>query len=147
MMMRRVPPRIVGGLILGLTFVSGIVAGAAGRQVWGRADTRMTVTTDMTAVLDRLDLTSEQRVKASSILHESAPRTEAVMLELAGRMLTVSDSIDSELRTILTPEQRAKLSALRRRPVFVLKRRAPSGEVLVDTVGSGRRRSGGEPKP
>lgn len=73
-------------------------------------------------------------VGAESILEASAPRSEEAMREAAGRLQDVADSVDAQLRVILTPEQRTRLDRLRRQPVFMLKRKAPGRETTVDTV-------------
>jgi len=57
----------------------------------------------------------------------------------------VADSVDAELRTILTPEQRLRLDSLKREPRFILKRKVvtPIGtkvDTLLDTSGASRRR-------
>ena len=56
------------------------------------------------------------------------------MRELAERLQNVSDSLDAELRAILTPPQRARLDSLRRRPLFMLKRKTPGSATTVDTL-------------
>jgi hypothetical protein len=54
-------------------------------------------------------------------------------------MSGVADSVDAQLRAILTPQQRRQLDALQRKPVFLLKRRSTTGPDVVDTVYSGAR--------
>jgi len=46
----------------------------------------------------------------------------------------VADSVDAELRAILTPTQRARLDSLRRQPVFMLKRKTRGTGTKIDTV-------------
>jgi hypothetical protein len=90
---------------------------------------------DLSAVLDRLQLTAEQRRLADSIVARSAPRSEAIMLEVGERLRAVADTVDRELRTILTAEQRARLDSMRTGPHLVLKRKeAGSGATRVDTL-------------
>ena len=62
------------------------------------------------------------------------------MLELADRLKIVGDSVDAELRAILTPEQRVRRDSLRRDPRLMLKRKTvtPEGtrvDTLIDTSG------------
>jgi hypothetical protein len=55
---------------------------------------------------------------------------------MADRLRAVADSVDAELRKILTPEQRTRLDSLRvHGPQFMLKRKrvTPTG-TAVDTV-------------
>jgi hypothetical protein len=88
----------------------------------------------MSPVLDELQLTPRQRSQADSILERSAPRSEEAMREVAERLQRVSDSLDAELRAILTAQQRARLNSLRRRPIFMLKRKTPGSATTVDTL-------------
>jgi hypothetical protein len=58
------------------------------------------------------------------------------MVDMADRLRAVADSVDAELRQILTPEQRTRLDSLRvNGPQFMLKRKrvTPTG-TTVDTV-------------
>jgi len=96
----------------------------------------------MSGVLDKLALTPQQRVQADAIIQRSAPRTEEAMLEIAERLRTVSDSIDEELRSILTADQRARLDSLKRQPMLMLKRKRSGGATTVDTVFPLRRDTG-----
>ena len=90
----------------------------------------------MTGVLDRLQLTPQQRAQAESILARSSPRSEAIMLDVSERLRGVADSVDAELRLILDPSQRARLDSLRRnKPQIMLRRKMISpGGVTVDTL-------------
>ena len=134
-MRSRVRQRALGGIVLTVTFLAGAAAGALGLRVWSRMHDRETLrVNDMSAVLDELRLDPTQRRMADSIVEQSAPRTRALMIELAGRMTNVADSVDAQLRTLLTPAQRTRLDALRRKPIFLLKRRSDLGTAVVDTV-------------
>ncbi len=127
--------RAIAVALLALAFVAGAAAGvAADRLLTPKPTIRARITRDMSAVLDKLGLTSQQRAQADSIIQRSAPRTEAAMLEVAERLRNVSDSVDTELRAILTTEQRARLNSLRRQPLFMLKRKTPGSATKVDTV-------------
>ena len=121
--------------LLVLTFVSGISIGIIGDRLISRRQRGVArITTDLNSVLDDLSLTRDQRLKADSILERSAPRTEEAMFEIAGRLRAISDSVDMELRSILTAPQRSKLDSLRRRPIFLLKRPQTNGTTSVDTM-------------
>jgi Spy/CpxP family protein refolding chaperone len=136
MMPERSRSRVIAVALLALAFVAGAAAGAAADRVFtSKPFIRTQITRDMSGVLDRLALTPQQRAKADSIIQRSAPRTEAAMLEIAERLRTVSDSVDAELRAILTAEQRTRLDSLRRQPLFMLKRKTPGG-TKVDTLRS-----------
>jgi hypothetical protein len=122
-------------ILLVFAFVGGLSVGVIGDRLARRVGQPSTrVTTDISSVLDELSLTKEQRTQANAIMDGSAPRTEAVMFEVAGRLQGISDSVDRELRLILTPPQRSKLDSLRRRPIFLLKRERANGKTSVDTL-------------
>lgn len=126
--------RMIGAALLALAFVAGAAAGVtADRWMTPRATIRTRVMTDMSGVLDKLSLTPRQRAQADAIIQRSAPRTEETMLEVAERLRSVADSVDAELRGILTVPQRARLDSLRRQPTFMIKRKSPRG-TTVDTV-------------
>lgn len=124
---------IVISLVL-LAFVAGAAAGAAADRVMTRRVIRVRVD-DMSAVLDRLRLAPEQRRLADSIVTRIAPRSEAIMIEVGERLRAVADTVDRELRAILTAEQRARLDSLRTGPRLLLKRKsAGPGRTRIDTV-------------
>src|ERR1041384_6058259 len=69
------------------------------------------VARDLSPVLEKLSLTADQRTRIDSILARRSPASESVMIELAAHLRAVSDSVDRELRAILTPGQRARLDS------------------------------------
>lgn len=125
--------------MLVLAFVAGAFAGIAGDRLLAPRPRIRAAVNDMSRVFDRLALTPEQRAQAEAIVADAAPRSRAVMLELADRLRIVADSVDVELRAILTPEQRLRLDSLRRDPRLMLKRKmvTPGGtrvDTLIDTT-------------
>ena len=129
--------RLVGAVALVAVFIAGMVAGAVlDRFARPRPGIRASFGTDMSAVLDRLQLTNDQRARAEAIIQRRTPRTEAMMLELSDRLRAIADSVDAELRSILTPEQRARLDSLRPEPKLMLKRKvvSPDGGTITDTL-------------
>ena len=141
-------PRLRGLIIslVALTFIAGASAGIAGdRLIAPRMGMRVMVG-DMSGVFDRLELTAEQRRQADSIVGRSAPRSEAIMMETAERLRGVADSVDAELREILTPEQRTMLDSLKTDQRIVLKRKLVTpGGTKIDTVFGAT--SGARPRP
>jgi hypothetical protein len=121
--------------LLTLAFIAGASAGVAGdRLLTPRLQLRASLG-DMSAVFDRLQLSPEQRRHADSIVARSTPRSQAIMIEVAERLRAVADSVDAELRAILTPEQRVRLDSLRRGSRMLLKRRVVTpGGTRVDTL-------------
>lgn len=139
--MRSSPPRrpaLVAGALLALVFAAGAVAGiAADRWFSPRSAPGTRITRDFSAVLDALDLDADQRRQAQALLENSAPRSETILREVAEQLQLVADSVDAELRKILTPAQRARLDSLGRGPLFVIKRKSAEG-TTVDTLGRSR---------
>ena len=127
--------RAIAWLLLALAFVAGAAAGVTLDRLFASQPVlRTRITRDMSGPLDKLELTPQQRAQADSIMERSAPRSERAMREVAERLQNVSDSLDAELRAILTPAQRARLDSLRRQPIFMLKRKTPGSETTVDTL-------------
>jgi hypothetical protein len=135
--------RALRGLVVSigvLAFMAGAFAGvAADRLLAPRLRIRAPME-EMANVLDRLELTAEQRARAQAILTRTAPQSQEIMLELAERLQLVADSVDAELRAILTPAQRLRLDSLRTEPRVLLKRKAvtplgPKVDTLIDTTG------------
>ncbi len=121
--------------LLALAFAVGAAAGVGATRRLAPAPTiQARLTRDMSGVLDGLGLTPEQRARAEAILEASAPRAEEAMRDAAERLRGVADSVDAELRTILTPEQRSRLDERRRPPTFKIRRKAPGGGTTVDTL-------------
>ena len=128
--------RTIGITLLLLAFVGGAAAGIAGRSMIDRTDgPRIRASLDMSRVLDALHLTAEQRRQADAIVHRSAPRSQAIMIELAERLRAVADSVDVELRALLTPAQLARLDSMRTDSRIVMKRKVMTpGGTRVDTI-------------
>jgi hypothetical protein len=121
--------------IIVLAFIAGISAGILGTKLLTPSVRIRSSMDDMSAVFDRLGLTPEQRAQATEIASRSAPRSREIMLELGERLKSVADSVDAELRAILTPAQRLVLDSLRRDSRLLLKRKVmtPGGQ-RVDTL-------------
>lgn len=108
--------------IAALALVAGIAAGVIGTRLLTPTRQLRLAPSNMSAVLDRLDLTDQQRSQAAAILDRSAPRSRAIMMDMAQQLRRVADSVDAELRAILTEAQRARLDSLREEPRFLLRR-------------------------
>lgn len=137
----RESPRLIGAAMLLAAFIAGVAAGLAfDRVVQPEPGLKTVVVADMSRVLDKLELTAQQRGKADSVLQRRAPTTERMMLDVAERLRGLSDSVDAELRAILTAQQRVRLDSLRSDRKLMLKRKTlgPGGTTVVDTVFSQR---------
>lgn len=125
---------LVVSLLL-LAFIAGVSAGVAGDRLLAPRIMIRAKIGDMSEVFDKLELTPDQRRQAEAIVQRSAPRSEAIMLDVAERLRAVADSVDVDLRTILTPTQRARLDSLRGESRIMLKRKLVTPEgTTVDTV-------------
>lgn len=129
--------RLVGIIVLLAAFMAGAAAGVAADRLWGSGQgIRLKLEAREGGVLDKLGLTPEQRTRAEAILERRAPRTEAMMIEVGERLQLIADSVDAELRAILTAEQRMRLDSLGVRQRLLLKRKVvgPGGGETTDTV-------------
>ena len=131
----------VGTLVV-LAFVTGASAGVIGDRLVAPRLTIRTTLGDMSGTLDRLGLTPAQRRQADSIVSRSEPRSREVLIEVGERLRLVADSVDTELRSILTADQRFRLDSLRTEPRLMLKRKLDGARVdtILDTGTAGRRR-------
>ncbi len=133
----QLPTTLMSILLITFVFAAGVLSGAAADRLWFRADSvKHASQMSMNAVLDRLGLTPAQRSAVEAILEREAPNSQRAMLELSVRLRNTADSIDTAIRSILTPQQRTRLDALRPQATFVLKRRDSNGATYVDTVSS-----------
>ena len=128
--------RVVVFTLVALAFVAGASAGFAGNRLMTRKTIRLRADYNLDGVLDRLELTPEQRRVADSIVARSAPRSEAIVLEVGERLRAVADSVDAELRSVLTPAQRIRLDSMRSGPRMLMRRKVvrPGGGTTVDTL-------------
>jgi Spy/CpxP family protein refolding chaperone len=114
--------RTRGILLLLVCFAAGAAVGVAGDRVLRRERGQsIKLESSLPELLDKLDLTREQRQAADSLLTRRTPRAEAVMREAIPRLAAIADSVDTDFRALLTPAQRVKLDSLRHR-VLLLKR-------------------------
>jgi hypothetical protein len=134
---RRLVPFVA---LLATVFVAGIAVGVIGDRLATREPFPMSmareIRTESHPIIELLELTPEQRPQAEAILSRQAPRSEQLMLGLADSLRALSDSIDAELRKILTPAQRSRLDSLRLADTkLIMKRKVVTpGGTTVDTV-------------
>jgi Spy/CpxP family protein refolding chaperone len=135
----------IAALVL-VVFVAGVAVGViADRLSTPRPLVRIQ---SRLGVFDELQLSPRQRAQLESMAIRRAPRSQALMNEMATHLQAVADSVDNELRTILTPQQQTRLdSLLKRAPGFRLRRTliTPGGTTTVDTVFPARRDSAKHP--
>lgn len=107
--------RLLGVGLLAATFVAGALAGAAVDRVLnagepeaveqdrGRDDDRR-----RSHVVDRIEMSDEQRSEIDEILEGRSARMRAVWREVSPRLEAITDSARVEIMEVLTPEQRAE---------------------------------------
>ncbi len=115
--------RLLGIALLVVTFAAGMLAGAAfdhalaarepapaqepGWHCHGPHGKKTSM------ILDRLDLTPDQRTRVDAIMARRRAQADAFWEREGPRMRGIVDSTRSEIRAILTPEQRAEYDRLR----------------------------------
>lgn len=104
-------------LALAGAFLAGLFAGLAVTRWERAAPSPQSTTVGLSQSLDELDLTEAQRERIDRILATSQARTDAVLAEALPRLRAVVDSVDGEIRAVLTEEQRDRFGEIRRRPV------------------------------
>lgn len=107
--------RLLGFVLLAVSFGVGALAGAAVERVW---DAERTPTADDRAdrgdrrdrshIIDRIDMTPGQRQAIDAILERRSKRMRAVWQEVEPRMKAITDSVRTEIMDVLTPEQRTE---------------------------------------
>jgi hypothetical protein len=116
-------------------FALCFAAGSASMYAASRlAQLQSVPTTDsLPAAFSALDLSAEQAQQVADVFEKYQPRTDSVILSLTPRLAALADSMDVEIQSLLTLEQREKLESLRQPSLFLLKRKS-SGGVRVDTL-------------
>jgi Spy/CpxP family protein refolding chaperone len=120
MMVQARRARLTGLIMLAIMFAVGALTGAATMRVVSADDTalRSRPSGEQPEMLDRLQLTPEQRASADVIIERRRAEMEAFWDEHRPTLRAIADSARAELRALLTPEQREleeRLMAERRR--------------------------------
>jgi len=126
--------RQLRGLFLLLAVFAAGVAAGFGLDRSAPADPARTtlLSTRAPQVLKQLDLSPEQQRAIDSLMDHSPPRALMAMRETIPLLRAVVDSLDAELRQVLTPAQRARFDSLGGFRM-VIKRKTIDG-VKVDTL-------------
>lgn len=115
--------RAKGIALLAVTFIVGVLAGLAAERALasrrapefppsGRPMMGGWRAGELPQMFRRLELTEEQRAQIETILERARPRTEAVLKEMMPRLHAAMDSVNQEIRLVLTPEQISKLDSI-----------------------------------
>jgi len=123
--------RVQGIAVLGAVFIAGALAGAAiehVRRPAARTDTAYVspvptervvenmkmAGTGVPVLYESLQLTPEQRTRIRTIMDANRPRTDALLHETWPQLRALLESVQRQVEQVLTPEQRARLSDMRR---------------------------------
>lgn len=108
--------RFQGLALLGVVFLTGVLAGVAGDRVFRAPPepaSEMRVPWGGPGMLppffERLHLSDDQRLRIREILERYRPRTDSVVEALLPRLRELTDSARMEIREVLTEEQREQL--------------------------------------
>ena len=143
--------RARGAAVLFVTFVSGVLAGAAIMHVARLApsakpavatsaapppperviENMKMARTGVPVLYETLNLTPAQRFAIARIMEVNRPKTDSLLRETWPKLRALLDSIQLQVEQVLTPEQRARLADLRRG-------RAASGPVPNSSPNGGR---------
>jgi hypothetical protein len=106
--------RLVGFVLIAVTFLVGGLAGAA----FDRVLTAESVRRDAPRaderrghIIDEVDMRPEQRIAIDAILERRSERMKAAWSEISPRLEAITDSARLEIMAVLTPEQRAEYEA------------------------------------
>ena len=125
----RIPPRLAAFLLLAGVFAIGAVLGVGLERVRDRAGREIHRVRDgvpvwalpeldqrrhWARVSDQLALTRGQRASVDSILTIRARQLEAARAQVEPMMSSIMKSARSQIDSVLTPDQRAKLQEMRR---------------------------------
>lgn len=100
--------RLTGMIMLAVVFMVGALVGAATIRVVDAEEApklKRTQAETRPNLLDRLNLTAEQRAQADVILERRRQEMEAFWEEHRPALRAIADSARAELRAVLTPEQ------------------------------------------
>lgn len=142
--------RLIGTVLLLVTFVAGALAGAASERVMRADEAAKEAATPKQGgeirggsrrlLLDErfiaeLQLTAEQRTQIDTIMARRDQQARKVWGELEPRLRAVGDETRTELQKVLTPEQTEKFEAeiARRHTEWKNRRRCPGDSLKSST--------------
>jgi Spy/CpxP family protein refolding chaperone len=112
--------RLLTAGMLAATFSLGAITGG-GICNWVAADRRDSAGDDLPRgpwPLSQLDLSDDQRTRIHEIFERHRPKLDAVLRESFPLVRAVHETIDSEIREVLTPEQRVQFDQQKERQPF-----------------------------
>ncbi|MGH7567304.1 MAG: hypothetical protein ACREK2_10785 [Gemmatimonadota bacterium] len=115
-------------LALAGVFLAGLFAGLAIARWRAPAPDPGPVAAGLQGALAELDLMPEQRERIERILATSQARTDRVLEQVLPPIQAVVDSVDGEIRQVLTDEQRIRLEEIRR---VIVRREVIQGDSIA----------------
>jgi hypothetical protein len=114
-------PRLLGSVLLILTFLVGALAGAAFQQAVGarELDDRSVAAKERDGrvaegdIFDRIGVSPEQRAEIDRILEHRREELDAFWAEAGPRLRAITEETREEVKALLTPEQRETFNRLR----------------------------------
>ena len=104
--------RMQGAALLAVAFLVGLLVGGAAERI--RASRMlpprpMRQPSELPPGFERIGLTEEQKAEIVAIFDRRRSGTDSILQEVMPRLWAITDSIHSEIRAILTPEQAEQL--------------------------------------
>lgn len=114
-------PRLLGSVLLVLTFLVGALAGAAFQHAVGarELDDRFVATKERDGrasdgdIFDRIGVSPEQRAEIDRILERRREDLDAFWAEAGPQLRAITEETRAEVKALLTPEQRETMNQLR----------------------------------
>lgn len=106
--------QLIAALMLALMFAAGAFTGYR----WALRPRPMqprSMTPGSTVLAEALDLSEQQRQAVDAILVAGEPRMDSITRAVQAQLSTAVDSMEAEIRLLLTAEQALKLDSLRAR--------------------------------
>ena len=123
--------RMFGAALLIAVFAAGAMSGIAYSRIKPpgvNVNVKMISRAELPRELRDLNPTKAQEDSLKAILRAGQQRTMRVLNEFEPRLRVAVDSMDAEIHAVLTPEQRAKFDAMRKR------RTESNVDRVIDTV-------------
>jgi hypothetical protein len=114
-------------------FLAGLSAGIAIERARENRDVdqRIVATNRVPAELEALGLSADQHRRIETVLAQSSPAADSAMHDVMARLRASTAKVDSQIRDILSVDQRARLDSVRsERSMMLIRRRGGR----VDTI-------------
>jgi Spy/CpxP family protein refolding chaperone len=102
--------RMMGVVVLAIMFAIGALTGAATMRVTTGDESRARTAADSQkrpGLFETLQLTDEQRAQVDAIMERRRGEVDAFWKQHGPQLRAITDSARAEIRSVLTPEQRA----------------------------------------